>query len=160
MNKNIIIGIVVVILVAGGIYWFMQSQNSASNTSPYGTTATSSPTPAAAPAANPPPAPTTNPSLAPGPTSLPPQTSAPAVHNVTIQNFSFNPSSITVKKGDTVIWTNKDPMGHTVTGNNGGPSSQTVDTNATYSYTFNSIGTFPYHCSIHPSMTGTVTVTQ
>lgn len=150
--KKIIIGIIVVVVVAGGIYWFVQSQNSPGSTSLYGTTNTPPPTPA--PITNPSPAPA--PAPAPAPTPVP----APATYNVTIQNFTFSPASLTVKKGDIVIWTNKDPMGHTVTGNNGSPSSQVLSTNGTYSYTFNSVGTFAYHCSIHPSMMGTVTVTQ
>jgi plastocyanin len=166
MNKYIIIGILVVVLIAGGgIYWFMQNQNSAGNALPYGATTTAqSPapvipvTPPPASAINHSPVPATNP--APTPTPPPAPLPMPATHAVTIQNFSFNPASITIKKGDTVVWTNKDPMGHTVTGNNGGPASQTISTNGTYSFTFNDVGTFGYHCSIHPSMKGTVVVTE
>jgi plastocyanin len=50
-------------------------------------------------------------------------------------------------------------MSHTVTGDNGGPSSQPLATGQSYSFTFNTAGTFAYHCSIHPSMTGMVIVT-
>lgn len=82
------------------------------------------------------------------------------VRNVTIQNFAFNQKSITVKKGTKVVWTNKDGMGHTVAQDNGSPISPVISTNGTYSYTFNSVGTFPYHCSTHPNMTGTVVVTD
>jgi len=164
MNKNIIIGIVVVVLVGGGIYWFMQSQNGASGVPSYGTTNPPSPSPAPmptpSPTATPTPAPTLTPtpSPVPTPTPIPAPTPKPVTHNITIQNFGFSPASITVKKGDTVIWTNKDSASHTVTGNNGGPSSPTLSTNGTYSYTFNSAGTFAYHCTIHPSMTAAVVV--
>lgn len=85
-----------------------------------------------------------------------------ATNAVTIQNFAFTPASITVKKGTTVTWTNKDSAAHTVTENDGkdGPASSDVNSGQTYSFTYNSVGTFQYHCSIHPSMTGTVTVTE
>jgi plastocyanin len=78
--------------------------------------------------------------------------------SVSISNMMFQPSSISVQHGTTVTWTNNDSVPHTVTGNNGGPSSAVLQPGQTYSYTFNQTGTFPYHCSIHPYMTGTVTV--
>src|SRR5262245_46739842 len=49
-------------------------------------------------------------------TPTPVTTPTPQTYNVTIQNFSFNQSALTVKKGDTVVWTNKDSAPHTVTG--------------------------------------------
>jgi plastocyanin len=92
------------------------------------------------------------------------QTSSPMIPAmniaVTINGYAFSPSDITVKQGATVTWTNQDSVAHTVTGNNGGPSSQQIPHGGTYSYTFNTVGTFAYHCSIHPDMTGIITVTQ
>ena len=76
--------------------------------------------------------------------------------DVTIQNFSFNPSSLTVKAGTTVTWTNKDSATHTVTGS--GWESGELPTGTTYSHKFDTAGTYAYHCSIHPSMTGTIIV--
>ena len=81
-------------------------------------------------------------------------------HNVSIENFSFNQKSLIMKKGDTVVWTNNDSAPHTVTGGAGGPASGTLARGETYSFTFNNVGSFAYHCNFHPSMTGTVTVTQ
>lgn len=81
-----------------------------------------------------------------------------ATHNVTIQNSAFSPQSITVNKGDTVVWTNKDSMAHTVTGTPGGPASPSIAAQGTYSFTFPATGTFTYHCTIHLTMTGTVVV--
>ncbi len=75
-----------------------------------------------------------------------------------ISNFQFQPASLTVNKGDTVIWTNEDSMGHTVTGDNGGPNSPTLQKGQIYNYTFNKAGTFNYHCSIHPNMKATIIV--
>lgn len=77
-----------------------------------------------------------------------------------IQNFAFQNSSITIHPGDTIIWTNKDTVPHTVTSTDGTGEldSPQLSTNEDYSHIFNTVGTFFYHCSIHPSMTGTVTV--
>lgn len=85
-----------------------------------------------------------------------------ATNSVAIQNFAFSPTAITVKKGTTVTWTNKDSTAHTVTETDGqnGPKSGDLAQGATYTFTFNTAGTFHYHCAIHSEMTGTVTVTE
>jgi plastocyanin len=85
-----------------------------------------------------------------------------ATDAVTIENFAFNPANITVKKGTTVTWTNKDSSPHTVIETDGqtGPNSGDLATGKTFTFTYNTVGTFKYHCSIHSSMTGTVTVTE
>ena len=78
---------------------------------------------------------------------------------VSIANFSFQPATIAVPVGATVTWTNNDTTGHTVTADDGSFKSDTLAPGATFSHTFAAAGTFAYHCSIHTSMTGTVTVT-
>ncbi|MBI3572843.1 MAG: cupredoxin domain-containing protein [Candidatus Kerfeldbacteria bacterium] len=78
---------------------------------------------------------------------------------VTMSNLTFSPSSLTVKKGTAVTWTNNDSVAHTVTGDNGGPASGQLGNGKTYSFTFDTVGTVAYHCSNHPSMTASVTVT-
>ena len=80
-----------------------------------------------------------------------------ATSAVSIQGFAFAPSGLTVAAGDTVTWTNKDAASHTVTFNSGGGSG-TLVTGAMFSFVFTGPGTFAYHCAIHPSMTGSVTV--
>lgn len=70
----------------------------------------------------------------------------------------YQPSPSTVKVGDTVVWVNKDFGTHTVTENNGLFSSEYLRPDETFRYTFNSSGTFNYHCKIHPSMIGKVIV--
>ena len=75
---------------------------------------------------------------------------------VLIINFSFNPASLTVNKGDTVIWTNNDSAPHQVVGDN--LNGLVMNKGQTFSQTFNSSGTFNYHCAIHPMMTGVITV--
>jgi len=76
--------------------------------------------------------------------------------SIDIKGFAFNPSTITIKKGTTVIWTQQDSTLHTVTGT--GLKSGNLAKGQTFSHTFNDVGTFDYHCSIHPSMTGKVIV--
>jgi plastocyanin len=81
--------------------------------------------------------------------------------SVDIRNMMFTPSQITVAKGGTVTWTNNDSIAHTVVddlSNVGGPSSGDIQPGSTYSFTFNKTGSFQYHCSIHPSMRGTIVV--
>ena len=79
-------------------------------------------------------------------------------NTVIIQNFAFSPNNLTVKAGTTVTWINKDSTTHTVTSDNGTFDSGNLNSGANYTYTFNKTGTYPYHCSIHSSMTGTIVV--
>jgi plastocyanin len=80
---------------------------------------------------------------------------------VSIESFAFSPAHITVKKGTTVTWTNNDSVAHTVSGDTAdGPKSGNLAKGETYTFTFNSVGTFGYHCNLHQSMHGTVTVTE
>lgn len=84
-----------------------------------------------------------------------------SVSPITIENFSFVPTSLTVKKDTTVTWTNNDSTSHTVTSTAGSElSSGTLGVGQTYSHTFTIAGTYQYHCSFHPSMTGTIVVTE
>src|SRR3989344_6132027 len=85
------------------------------------------------------------------------QTPTPTLMTVVIKGFAFSQSLITIRQGDTVVWTSKDSVSHTVTGD-GGLSSPLLGQNEIYSFTFNTVGTFNYHCPPHPSMTGTITV--
>ncbi len=155
MNKFIIV-VVVVLVLAGGVYFIANRDNSS------GTPQTSnppSPSPVATPPASPP-ASSPTPTPTPNPTPTPTPATSPTTHKISIQNFAFDQSSITVKKGDTIVWTNKDSAPHTVTGDLGTLVSQTLNTNGTYSFTFNTVGTVSYHCAFHPSMKATVVVTQ
>ena len=73
-------------------------------------------------------------------------------------NRSYDPDTVTVKMGDTVTWVNRDSPQHDVVADNGEFKSELFDTGGTFSFTFTQPGTYPYHCSIHPGMVGTVTV--
>jgi len=92
--------------------------------------------------------------------TAPSQPAAPVEVKVSISGFKFNPGTLSVKKGTKVTWTNEDSAGHTVTGDNGGPASALLNKGQSYSFTFTSVGSFPYHCAPHPFMQGTVTVTE
>jgi plastocyanin len=82
-----------------------------------------------------------------------------AVTEVSIVDVAFAPVDIEVPVGTTVDWTNEDPFAHTVTARDGAFDSGTMDGGGTFSQAFEEPGTFDYFCAIHPSMTGTVTVT-
>ncbi len=78
--------------------------------------------------------------------------------HATIDNFAFAPKELTVKAGSTVDWTNKDDTPHTVTSDDGAFSSPVMDTDQKFRFTFRQTGKFPYHCKLHPTMTGAVVV--
>ena len=79
--------------------------------------------------------------------------------NVTMEGIKFNPSSVTVKAGETVTWTNKDSVGHDVTGDNfKSGDSGGMQNGDTFSQTFDKKGKFDYVCTVHPGMEGSVTV--
>jgi plastocyanin len=84
----------------------------------------------------------------------------PASDQVVIQSFAFGPQAVIVKAGTKVTWVNKDIEPHTVVSNDHKFQSEALDTNDTFSVTFDTAGTYGYFCSIHPHMTGTVVVTQ
>lgn len=83
---------------------------------------------------------------------------------VSISNYSFQPSNLTVKAGTTVRWVNFDTVGHTVTFGahddmGSGMDSGLMGHMGTFSATFAEPGAYEYHCDPHPYMTGTVVVT-
>jgi plastocyanin len=77
---------------------------------------------------------------------------------VIMTNRSYNPATVTIKVGDKVTWVNQDAPQHDVVADNGEFNSQLFDKGQSFSFTFTKAGTYPYHCSIHPGMTGTVVV--
>jgi plastocyanin len=89
--------------------------------------------------------------------------------NVTIRNdatavpnpYSYSPATAYINLGDRVTWTNVSNVTHTVTSPAGTPlDSGNMSPGATYSHTFVKEGTFPYHCTIHNNMQGSVVVTE
>jgi plastocyanin len=87
-----------------------------------------------------------------------------AANAVKIVDFAFNPGALTVAKGTSVTWTNTGSVGHTVTADDASfdssnGSAATIAVGSTFSHTFAAAGTFAYHCKVHASMHGSVTVT-
>ena len=83
----------------------------------------------------------------------------PGLQGVQIVNFAFSPQSLSVPVGTTVRWTNMDAATHTATSNTNVWDSGNLAQNGFYQFTFNTIGTYAYHCTFHTNMTGTITVT-
>jgi plastocyanin len=151
------------------------SAPAAPQTTPADPAATDTPQPA--PAATPPPALTTA-RMSSAPALLPPKTladsrtttvaakagtsttvtAAAASTGVTIKDFKFAPASTSVHVGDTITWTNQDVAPHTATASDGSFDTGSLSQGKSGSHTFTKAGSFPYICSIHPSMKGTVTV--
>ena len=75
---------------------------------------------------------------------------------VTEQNFAFNPSTLTVKVGDTVTFTNNDSAPHNVKID--GQELGTQNQGESKTWTPSKAGSFPFSCTIHPAMTGQITV--
>ena len=124
-------------------------------------TATVAMTPVATPPPPAPPRPTTASTPRPTPTPTPRPTAPPPTitGSVSAINFAFSPSSLSVRIGTRVTFANRDAATHTFTANGGLFNSGNVAAGQSYSFTFMGAGTFAYHCQIHSSMTGTITVT-
>ena len=90
----------------------------------------------------------------------------------TLADKAFSPNPVSIKVGDTITWTNKDTIFHTVTSGTGpsdpakgkefdsglsGPSALTTQ-GKTFSHKFTTAGEFPYFCELHPTMVGKVSV--
>ncbi len=87
-----------------------------------------------------------------------PQSSA-AIAGVTIQLVKFTPETMEVSAGQTVEWVNNDLTPHTVTSQGTGDlNSGSIDAGASWHHTFRQAGNFPYYCTFHPEMKGTVIV--
>lgn len=84
--------------------------------------------------------------------------SGPGANEVWMQSIAFTPSSKTVAVGTTITWTNKDTDTHDVTSNTGLFQSPSLGKGGTFSYQFNTAGTYGYKCTFHSGMTGTIIV--
>ena len=83
---------------------------------------------------------------------------AAATHTVVMEGVAFVPETLSVKQGDTVIWVNKDLFPHTATAQDRSFDSPEMAPNKTWKYTATKSGTFPYVCTLHPTMKGTLVV--
>lgn len=143
MNSKVavVVAAVTVVVIAGAAWWFFGQQPQSQSSS----TETSSPS-----------------------SSTQPSETAPEANvvEVSIEDFKYAPAQLTIKKGTKVVWTNKDSAGHNVVSDNsapaGGPPKQAAlfGKGEQFSFTYDVVGTFGYHCTPHPSMTGQVIVTE
>ena len=82
----------------------------------------------------------------------------PTTHRLTIEGTTFTPETLTVKVGDTIVWTNKDPFPHTITSTTGAFDSQAIAPEKSWQYKAVKKGEFPYACTLHPTMKGRLVV--
>ena len=99
---------------------------------------------------------TSAPRTTPAPTPAQPVVTQDNTNAINIENFSFNPATLTVKKGAAITWTNNDSAPHKI--KSAAFNSEILDKGQNFSFTFNQAGTFNYFCSIHPAMTGQIIV--
>jgi plastocyanin len=78
---------------------------------------------------------------------------------VSIADFAYDPNPLDITVGTTVTWTNEDSAPHTATQDGGGFNSDRLDQGASFSFTFDTPGTYAYHCEFHANMTATINVT-
>jgi len=83
---------------------------------------------------------------------------AARVHTIAIEGTRFIPQAVAVRRGDTVVWHNKDPFPHTATAAAGGPASPIIAAGARWTYKATRRGSYPYVCTLHGTMTGTLVV--
>jgi plastocyanin len=76
----------------------------------------------------------------------------------TLTTTAFGANPLTVAVGSTVRWVNNDNTAHDATSNGGVFASGTLAPGAQFQFTFASSGSFPYRCTIHPNMVGTIVV--
>jgi plastocyanin len=79
---------------------------------------------------------------------------------VEIEGFAFTPQDVTIPVGETVQWINLDTVRHTSTSDTLVWDSGLLAEGDTFEFTFDDVGVYPYHCTVHPTMTGTVTVSE
>jgi plastocyanin len=80
---------------------------------------------------------------------------------VQMKDILFVPEKVSARVGQTVVWTNEDDVAHTVKAKSGADfASKALSKGDTYKAKLTKAGTIDYVCTIHPSQTGTITVTQ
>jgi len=82
---------------------------------------------------------------------------AAARRSIVINGVRYEPETVTIKRGDTVVWINKDPFPHTVTVK-GVFDSREIAAGKSWTYTPRKPGEYAYICTLHPNMKGTLKV--
>ncbi len=154
--KRFILGLIVLSLVfligASGCYGTQttQTQTVQNSTQPVATASEQTTTPTTAPESTTPVVGTVAPRS--------PAENAVVAKTVSISGYAFNPTEVTINVGETVKWTNVDPVQHRIISDRNLFDSGSMGKDDTYKRTFVAPGVYAYHCLIHPSMTGTVIV--
>lgn len=148
MNKSVLVGVValVVVLAGGGLLLANRGSDNSENSSSTGDSSSMNMNKDSS-----------------ADTSSASSSEATATNAVEIKDYAFSPATITVKKGTKVTWTNQDSVQHDVMSDKtdvAGPSSELLAKGQSYSYTFDTPGTYTYHCSPHPYMKAKVIVTE
>ena len=109
------------------------------------------------------------------PTAPSPPPSSPTSGSVSIQDFSYAPGTVSITVGGNVTWTNQGPSIHMAVsdaglwnsgtlaapGGGGGPyGGGGSGSGGTFNWVFSQAGTYPYHCEIHPTIRGSIVVSQ
>lgn len=87
-----------------------------------------------------------------------PSAEGPAAAEVKMNGIHYRSDTVTVNAGESVRWTNSDPLLHTVTFDDGSGTSADIPQNGSFQFRFDRPGTYPYHCTQHPFMKGVVIV--
>ena len=83
---------------------------------------------------------------------------AAARHEIVIQGLQYVPETLHVRRGDVVVWRNKDPFPHTATADGGQFDSGTLAQEKSWKYVATKSGSFPYTCALHKTMKGVLVV--
>ena len=81
-----------------------------------------------------------------------------AAHTVVIENMQYTPAQLSVRRGERIVWVNRDLFPHTATAQGKAFDSGSIAANASWSYVASKSGTYAYGCTFHPTMKGNITV--
>ena len=81
-----------------------------------------------------------------------------AVHTVVIENMQFNPAELQVRRGERIVWVNKDLFPHTVTSGSHAFDSGSIAATSSWTYVARKAGEYAYGCTFHPTMKGVLKV--
>jgi plastocyanin len=84
-------------------------------------------------------------------------TPAPA-NTINLYGMAFSPATLTVKAGTAITWNNNDNTVHTITADDNSFDSGNLAVGKTFVRVFPTAGSYPYHCTFHSVMTGTIVV--
>lgn len=89
-------------------------------------------------------------------------TSVEKEETISINDYTFNPSDLVIEKGTKIIWINEDAVSHTIVGDEevNRFESELLEKGDSFSFVFETVGQYKYHCGIHPSMKAMITVEE